>query len=126
MLLVDDDVDSLEIVRLMLETAGALVTCVDNAREGLATLQAARPDVVLSDIAMPEHDGYWLLRQLRALPTGAGGQTPIAALTAHASAATRDQVMAAGFALHITKPADPVQLVKAVRALAHKTTGDAS
>jgi CheY-like chemotaxis protein len=117
-LLVDDDPDSLEIVRVMLEGQGAAVTCVNAAREALALVQAEHPDVILCDIAMPDHDGYWLLRQVRALPVEHGRDTPVAALTAHASAATRDQVLAAGFGLHITKPADPKQLVKAVRNLA--------
>jgi CheY-like chemotaxis protein len=121
-LLVDDDLDCLEIVRVALESAGAVVTCVDNAREALATLQAQRPDVMLSDIGMPEHDGYWLLRRVRALPDRGGGQTPIAALTAHASAATRADVLAAGFQMHITKPTDPGDLVEAVRTLAQGTT----
>lgn len=117
-LLVDDDPDSLEIVRVMLEGQGAAVTCVNAAREALAVVQAEHPDAVLCDIAMPENDGYWVLRAVRALPVEHGRDTPMAALTAHASAATRDQVLAAGFGLHITKPADPKQLVKAVRRLA--------
>jgi CheY-like chemotaxis protein len=125
-LLVDDDLDCLEIVRITLETAGAVVTCVDNAREALATVQAKPPDVMLSDIGMPERDGFWLLRCLRALPADGGGQTPIAALTAHASAATRADVLAAGFQMHITKPADPAHLVDAVKTLAQRTTRDGS
>jgi CheY-like chemotaxis protein len=115
---VDDDPDSLEIVRMMLEKAGAIVRSIDNAREALALVQSERPDVVLCDIAMPTHDGYWLLKKVRELRSEEGGGTALAALTAHASAATRDQVLAAGFQLHLTKPADPSVLATAVNALA--------
>ena len=115
---VDDDLDSMEIVRMMLEKAGATVLSVGNAQDALAIVQSERPDLVLCDIAMPDHDGYWFLRSVRTLPAASGGATPVAALTAHASAATRDQVVAAGFQLHLTKPADPAALVRAVKMLA--------
>jgi two-component system CheB/CheR fusion protein len=65
-----------------------------------------------------QHDGFWLLRETRKLPAAEGGHIPFAALTAHASAVTRDQVLAAGFRLHIAKPADRAELVQAVRTLA--------
>jgi CheY-like chemotaxis protein len=119
---VDDDADSLEIVRMMLEKAGAIVWSIDNARDALALVQSERPDVVLCDIAMPTHDGYWLLKRVRQLRSDEGGDTAVAALTAHASAATRDQVLAAGFQQHLTKPADPAELAKAVKALARDRT----
>ena len=87
----------------------------NTADEALEAIRAEPPDVVLCDIAMPVHDGYWLLREIRALPTG--GKVAVAALTAHASAATRVEVLNAGFALHITKPADADTLARAVLTL---------
>jgi CheY-like chemotaxis protein len=117
-LIVDDEPDSLEITRVMLESEGASVTCANTARKALAMIKADPPHAVLCDIAMPQRDGFWLLRAVRTLPPAQGGQIPFAALTAHASAATRDEVVAAGFRLHVTKPADPAALVKAVRTLA--------
>jgi CheY-like chemotaxis protein len=114
-LLVDDEADSLEVTRVMLESEGAVVASATGADEALAVVRADPPDVVLCDIAMPERDGLWLVRKVRALPGGRG--IPMAALTAHASAATRDQVLRAGFRLHLTKPADPQTLTKAVKRL---------
>jgi CheY-like chemotaxis protein len=112
-MLVDDDADSVEIARVMLASEGAMVTSASSADEALEILRADRADAVLCDISMPIHDGFWLLRAMRS----EGRQTPMAALTAHASAATRAEVLAAGFQLHITKPADRETLVDAVREL---------
>jgi CheY-like chemotaxis protein len=117
LVLVDDDADGLEIARMMLEGEGAKVTCATSAPAALQAVSADLPDAVLCDISMPEHDGYWLLRQVRALPGGRGSRVPFAALTAHASAATREQVLGAGFAVHVAKPADPDVLVRAVMEL---------
>lgn len=116
-MLVDDDADGLEIARMMLEGEGAAVRCASTAQAALQALSAEQPDAVLCDISMPEHDGFWLLRQVRALPAGRGSRVPFAALTAHASAATREQVLEAGFAVHVPKPADPDVLVRAVMEL---------
>jgi CheY-like chemotaxis protein len=115
-LLVDDDADSIEIVRVMLESEGARVTSAANADDALAKARTAPPDVVLCDISMPTHDGFWFLGELR--KTTMGRDVPAGALTAHASAATRDEVLAAGFLVHVTKPADPQTLAAAVRELA--------
>jgi CheY-like chemotaxis protein len=114
-LVVDDDPDSIEIARVMLESEGAKVISALTADQALAEVRSSRPDVVLCDIAMPTHDGYWLLRCIRA--TAAGRDLPVAALTAHASAAKRAEVLAAGFQMHIAKPADREVLVAAVRKL---------
>jgi CheY-like chemotaxis protein len=126
-LLVDDEADSLEITRVMLESEGARVAGASRAADALAMIRADPPDVVLCDISMPEQDGFWLLRESRMLSRAQGGPLPFAALTAHASAGTRDEVLAAGFRLHITKPAGPAELVKAVRMLARQseTSNDA-
>ena len=120
--LVDDDADGLEIARVMLEGEGAEVRCAASAAAALRLLSADPPDAVLCDISMPEHDGFWLLREVRALAAGHASRVPFAALTAHASAATRQQVLAAGFAGHVTKPADPDTLVGAVLELTGRHT----
>lgn len=114
-LVVDDEPDSLEVTRVMLESEGAAVSTAISAGDALAVIRAEAPDAILCDIAMPERDGLWLLRAVRALP--GGRDIPMAALTAHASAATRDEVLRAGFRLHLTKPADPQTLTKAIRTL---------
>jgi CheY-like chemotaxis protein len=113
-LLVDDDADGLEIARVMLEGEGAQVTCAASADAALLALSADPPDAVLCDISMPERDGFWLLRQVRALAPSPAAGVPFAAVTAHASAGTREEVLAAGFAVHVPKPADPDTLVSAV------------
>ena len=113
-LLVDDEPDSLEVARVMLASEGAIVASANNADDALQMIGEQPPDAVLCDISMPTHDGFWLLRKMRA--NGARG-TPVAALTAHASAATRAEVLAAGFSLHVTKPADCETLVEAVRTM---------
>lgn len=68
-------------------------------------------DLLISDIAMPDRDGYWLIKQIRSLTASCGGTLPAVALTAHASKATQEAVLAAGYQLRIAKPADPAALV---------------
>ena len=119
-LVVDDDPDSIEIARVMLESEGASVTSATSADEALATIGSHPPDAVLCDISMPTRDGFWLLRAMR--QTASPRDIPVAALTAHASAATREAVLAAGFSLHVTKPADREVLVGAVSQLIQRRT----
>jgi CheY-like chemotaxis protein len=116
-LLVDDDPDTLEATALTLEHYGATVTRVQSAARALEVLERERPDVLLSDIAMPVQSGFELIARVRALPPDRGGRTLAAALTAFATAEDRERVLAAGFTLHITKPVEPVQLVMAIAAL---------
>ena len=116
-LIVDDSEDSLEMACVALENAGASVTCVATAEAGWAAFRGRRPSVVLCDLAMPDHDGYWLLARIRALSPNAGGRVPVAALTAHASGGTRAKALAAGFDKHFAKPIDPLDLVQAVSEL---------
>jgi CheY-like chemotaxis protein len=116
-LLVDDDPDTLEATALTLEHYGATVTRVQSAARALEALERERPDVLLSDIAMPVQSGFELIARVRALPPDRGGRTLAAALTAFATAEDQERVLAAGFTLHITKPVEPVQLVMAIAAL---------
>jgi len=121
-LAVDDDPDTLEFLCFILEREGALVTCVDRSEDALARLKAMtaenRPQVLISDLAMPKKDGVWLLKAVRALPPNQGGDVPALALTAFTSQATADQLTEVGFQMRLTKPMDPSALVEAVRTLA--------
>jgi CheY-like chemotaxis protein len=117
---VDDHPDTLYLVRAILETAGAMVTTAASATEGLETLRRERPALLLSDISMPDHDGFWLIAQVRALSPSHGGKTPAAALTSLTSAEDRARILRAGFQHHILKPVEPEQLIAVVALLAIK------
>jgi CheY-like chemotaxis protein len=79
------------------------------------------PDLLISDIGMPEEDGYALLQKVRALPPERGGQLPAVALTAYATDADRDRALAAGYQLHLVKPVELKELAEAVASLAGRT-----
>ena len=119
-LVVDDTSYVLDMVTAILEQDGATVTAVGTAEEALATLQAERPDVLLSDIAMPGRGGYWLIGKIRALPPELGGATPAAAFTAFAGPEHRASILRAGFQYHIEKPIGARELVGVVAILALK------
>ncbi|MEA5577914.1 PAS domain-containing protein [Anabaena sp. UHCC 0451] len=113
-LVVDDDADSLDFVKFVLELCEATVTTAASALEALQILGQFQPDVLVSDIGMPEMDGYELLRQIRLLSPEMGGKIPAVALTAYAGEYDQKQAIAAGFQLHIPKPVDPDTLASAV------------
>ncbi|HEY9601576.1 MAG TPA: PAS domain S-box protein, partial [Allocoleopsis sp.] len=119
-LVVDDDVDTREFVAFLLEQYGAQVRAVGSAREALAALSQSIPDVLLSDIGMPEVDGYMLMQQVRTLPAEQGGQIPAIALTAYAGELNYQQALAAGFQSHMSKPVEPAELVDAIANLAQR------
>jgi signal transduction histidine kinase len=113
-LLVDDDSDFLESLDVALQTRGARVICAGSATAALAALDAALPDVLVSDLGMPDEDGYGLIRDLRARPPGRGGDLPAIALTAYVADHERDRCLSSGFQLHMAKPMDPEVLVQAI------------
>ncbi len=117
-LVVDDDPDSREVVREVLEQAGATVSVAASTREALVSIAERPPDVLLSDLGMPEEDGYQLMRRVRALSTAAGGSVPAAALTAYTQAEDRNAAHDAGFQGYLAKPIDPAELTAAVARLA--------
>jgi PAS domain S-box-containing protein len=121
-LAIDDEPDARELLTVLLTQYGAEVVAVASPAEVLATLESFQPDVLISDIGMPDADGYTLIRQIRALPSQQGGQTPAIALTAYAREEDSQQAIASGYQWHITKPLDPEQLVRAVMALTHLPT----
>ncbi|WP_246276865.1 PAS domain-containing protein [Microcoleus asticus] len=116
-LVVDDEADSREFVAFVLEQAGATVTSVASATKALQAFSQAVPEIVVSDIGMPEMDGYMLMRHIRSLPLEQGGQIPAIALTAYAGEMDRQQAIAAGFQRHIAKPIDPDVVVAIVTKL---------
>jgi len=118
-LVVDDETDNREMIMVILEQSGAVATGVASAREALATLQAnpGAYDLLLSDISMPEENGYDLIRQVRSLDVASGGDIPAIALTALASTEDQRAALAAGFQRHIPKPIEPDTLVRAIAGL---------
>jgi signal transduction histidine kinase/CheY-like chemotaxis protein len=113
-LVVDDDTDSREFIAFVLEQLGAQVSTVASAREALKALERSQPTLLLSDIGMPNMDGYMLMRQIRAMPPERGGQILAIALTAYAGEIDRQQALAAGFQHHLAKPVEPNELVKVI------------
>ncbi|MEG4574625.1 CheR family methyltransferase [Microcoleus sp. N3A4] len=111
-LAVDDRIDTREFVAFVLEGYGAEVLTVASARSAIAALteNPGRYDVLISDIGMPEEDGYFLIREVRTLAAEAGGEIPAVALTAYASDKERQMAIEAGFQTHIAKPLKPIQL----------------
>lgn len=120
-LVVDDEEDALLLIEELLRDRGATVTAVRSAPEALEALEAVRPDVIVSDIGLPHVDGYALLRRIRALPVNRGGRTPAIALTAYARRDDAQRAFAAGFQMHVPKPADPVQVATMVANLGGRT-----
>ena len=123
-LLVDDQPDILELLTEILAPCGTMVRAVATAREALELVRVWRPDVLVSDIAMPGEDGYWLINQVRALPPEEGGDTPAAALTAYVRVEERIKVLAAGFQLYVPKPVEPAELREVIARLARTATPD--
>lgn len=116
-LVVDDEVDILELVSVTLQTFGAQVKTVASAAEALLLLPQFQPDVLVSDISMPEMDGYQLIQQIRQFSPQQGGNIPAIALTAYAGEVNQQHALTAGFQSHLAKPLDPKALVKAIAQL---------
>lgn len=121
-LAVDDQPDTRDFFTVLLARYGAEVLTVGSAAEALVSMESFQPDVLVTDIGMPEIDGYALLQQIRSLPVAQGGQIPAIALTAYASEEDRRRSLECGFQDHMSKPLDINKLVKAIsdRVRAHK------
>ncbi|HEY6080162.1 MAG TPA: ATP-binding protein, partial [Polyangiaceae bacterium] len=113
-LLVDDDDDGREVTALLLRQHGARVETVASASQALATLDRRLPDVLLSDLGMPDEDGLSLLRKVRSRASAGGGSLPAVAMTAYARTEDRAQSLLAGFDAYVTKPVEPADLIHAV------------
>jgi len=123
-LIVDDDRDTLEVMRVILESHGAQAAVAPTAAEGLAVLGILRPEVILSDIAMPDEDGYEFIRKVRALPADQGGRTPAVAVSAHVYTSDRERAFDAGFHAFLAKPINPRALVASVKTLVERARAD--
>jgi CheY-like chemotaxis protein len=125
-LVVDDEVDARTMVTAALSLYGAHVETASSTSEALRTLDNSAVHVLVSDIGMPDEDGFSLIQRLRARSEADNGRVPAIALTAYASPADRTRVLASGFQMHMSKPSDPEELAAAVASLAGRTTGNGS
>src|SRR5689334_18733319 len=116
-LLVEDDDDSRKLVGAMLKRYGVRVTSTKSVAEAVSVFSTDVPDLLLSDIGMPDEDGYELIRKLRALPPEQGGQIPAIALTGYASRKDRERALAAGYNQHMAKPIEQADMIAAIAAL---------
>ncbi|HJX29942.1 MAG TPA: response regulator [Thermoanaerobaculia bacterium] len=119
-LAVDDDEEVRELLGAILGGHGAHVQAVASGAQALQLLESAPPDVLISDLAMPEMGGYELIHRVRQLPVEAGGRVPAVALTAYARAEDRRRTLLAGFHMHVAKPVDPEELVVVVASLTER------
>ena len=113
-LLVDDHKDTLDAIRLLLEYRRARVLAATAGRDGLDLVARHHPKVIISDLSMPQMDGYELLEHVRELAPEEGGDAPVIALTGRFDAEERRKALDAGFARFLKKPVDPEQLVQEI------------
>jgi signal transduction histidine kinase/ActR/RegA family two-component response regulator len=113
-LVVDDDHDALDMLARLLTDAGAAVRTAASATEAMSLLRWIRPDVLVSDLAMPDEDGYSLIRNVRAAERGTDRETPAVALTAYVRLQDRARAVAAGFNMFVEKPVDPDELISVI------------
>lgn len=113
-LVVDDEADQVNLLTFLLEDAGAVVRSATNCRTAQQLLSQFQPDILISDIAMPDGNGYELLQQIRSLPEGT---IPAIALTAYASTTAEERSLQAGFQHHLSKPVEPEDLIAVIFSL---------
>jgi PAS domain S-box-containing protein len=116
-LAVDDEPDARQLIKRVLEDCGARVLLAASSEEAIALLRENRPHLIISDIGMPQEDGYAFIRKVRALSDEKGGNIPAAALTAFARAEDRTRALRAGFQTHVAKPVEPTELTAVVASL---------
>jgi len=116
-LLVEDDDDSRKLLSTMLKRNGARVTATKSVAEALNMFAQQLPDILISDIGMPDEDGYALIRKLRRLPPDKGGLTPAIALTGYASKKDRERALEAGYHKHMAKPIEQADMIAAIASL---------
>lgn len=131
-LIVDDEVDTCEMLRALLERCGCKVEIATSAPEALASIKHSLPDILISDIGMPREDGYSLIAKVRALPANYGGSIPAVALTAYAAETDAQRMISSGFQIHLAKPLQATEFLTAIAGLVNKNedtgefSGDAS
>jgi CheY-like chemotaxis protein len=121
-LVVDDDVDTLELLILMLEDWGAWVTVAASATEALTKLSQSLPDLIICDIGMPDIDGYDFMREIRTMPPEQGGEIPAIAITAYGKQEVSELAINADFQDYLIKPFEPEDLLRKVKSFAKKKT----
>jgi signal transduction histidine kinase/CheY-like chemotaxis protein len=119
-LILDDEPDARALLKRLLENKGASVVVCASTAEAMDALRIERPDVIVSDIGMPNEDGYSFIRRVRKQPVDSGGETPALALTAYARAEDRVAAIVAGFQHHLSKPVEPAELIAIVASLARR------
>jgi len=122
-LVVDDEPDAREVIAAVLTRRGARVVAVESGVDALAELEGPRFHAMVSDIGMPDMDGYSLIQKIRGLPPERGGNVPAVALTAYAGNQDRIRALTSGYQTHISKPVEPAELVTVVASLAERSTG---
>jgi signal transduction histidine kinase/CheY-like chemotaxis protein len=120
-LVVDDEADARELIKHVLESCSARVTTAANAEEAIGLFSQSRPDVLVSDIGMPDVDGYELLRRIRVAEPEEGTRVPAIALTAFARSEDRTRALRAGFLVHVAKPVDPSELIATIASAVRRT-----
>jgi two-component system CheB/CheR fusion protein len=123
-LVLEDDPDVREVITVMLEDSGGVVTATATVAAALSALEVVQPDVLLSDLSLPGRDGYDFIRSVRELDIAHGGSIPAIALTAYASTEDRERVMAAGFQKYLAKPIDLPELLAAIVMLTDDPSSD--
>jgi PAS domain S-box-containing protein len=118
-LVIDDELDARNLLKLLLESAGAVVYLAPSAEQGMEHLLTKSVDVLICDIGMPDVDGYSLMRRIRALGDGQKSEVAAVALTAYARLEDRTEAMSAGFQNHLPKPVEPAELLAVVHSLAN-------
>jgi CheY-like chemotaxis protein len=116
-MVVDDDPDGADLLRRLLQGHGAEITVAGSANAALREIDSSPPDILISDIGMPDKDGYELIRELRRQPSAHGGRIPAIALTAFARSGDRTRALLAGFQLHLSKPIEAPELLAAIASL---------
>jgi PAS domain S-box-containing protein len=124
-LVIDDEADARELVATLLEQLGAKVTAAASAAEAMSVLTSResrrRPNILISDIGMPDEDGYALIKRVRELPAERGGNIPAIALTAYGRSSDKIRAIGSGFQVHMAKPVEPAELAEVIARLARRT-----
>ncbi|HYO92107.1 MAG TPA: ATP-binding protein, partial [Pyrinomonadaceae bacterium] len=123
-LAVDDEADTRDLLYTTLTKCGAEVKTAGSVQEALELFKGSRPDVLISDIGMPDEDGYELIRIVRELPEEMGGNVPAVALTAYARAEDRLRALRSGYQMHVAKPVELAELIAVIASLAGRRTGN--
>jgi CheY-like chemotaxis protein len=118
-LIVDDEADGRALIARILEDQGALPICATTAQEALDIVSHDQFDVLLSDVGMPDMDGYELIRRVRSLDSSRGSPLPAIAITAYARPGDRQRSLLAGFHMHLAKPVETKELVASIAGLLH-------